>query len=553
MVVGCPACNQQVPQGEMNAHMQTCAKARAALGPRPMQPKTTKAAGASPKRSSDACTGSGCSSGGCSSGGCSSGGCGNGGCSDGSCSGGYSGGSCSGSGSGDSGGGPSTRENGGDDAPAAGSCSTGGCSSAGTSGGGAGGGGAAGSCGGGGRPGPGGAPLSLEVGPANADGLVPCNSCGRCFSQDRIAKHMWICCKLEHGPPRRQMAHSNTYCSTAPQLAARGGDTSTKRTSTGPGDRSADGHGHGSGKWKAESEAFRAAMRAARAGGSSGSTGGPRTGGGGGGCGSGGGGAPKSNGRQQQSDGRLACPHCTRTFAPIPWERHVKACPNIINKPKPLPTASPASPSSPASPGALASPASPALPTPPASPPAALRAGGARGAVQPAQPRSNARGNLRRQVEPPLRAPPAGKLKRLETTVAHQQAEIKQLRAEAREVQLEALVQQQEAEIARLKQQIAGGLGAVQDPALRGSKSAAEIWPHATSEKASLAPQLPVHSPMGDIVYAGGGAGAESPVAGSGSSAVAALRRGGTVNPGRPTSSDPTSRPLPRTGGFPSR
>lgn len=83
--------------------------------------------------------------------------------------------------------------------------------------------------------------------------------------------------------------------------------------------RGAGGGRGGLPKWKAQSEQFRAAMRAAN--------GGPEVGGKGGSNGYGGG-APA----YEPHDDRVQCPHCGRKFAELACERHMPHCEQSMKK-----------------------------------------------------------------------------------------------------------------------------------------------------------------------------------------------------------------------------
>lgn len=153
------------------------------------------------------------------------------------------------------------------------------------------------------------APMTLQ--PADSDGRIPCARCGRKFAQDRIAKHQYICTGLKHGPPRSPSKVG------AEAALARGAHSVAVRRSGGTRGRSGS-------SWRQQSQAFRAAMRAAR-----------------GlpparlddGCGSG-----AYSGGRAGADNFHPCPHCHRTFGPSAYERHVERCEHIINKPRAPPS-----------------------------------------------------------------------------------------------------------------------------------------------------------------------------------------------------------------------
>jgi len=166
----------------------------------------------------------------------------------------------------------------------------------------------------------------MAIQPASSDGRVRCAVCGR-NAPDRIAKHQFVCAGLKAGPARDPVKVATAAAAVTAARAPR------ERTRAPPQPR-------GGQRWRAQSEEFRAAMRAARGGGRRGgggysgySRGGYSGGyeddtGGGGGGGYGGGGGSVT--------GLLPCPHCTRTFSQAAWERHVPRCQFIVAKPSPV-------------------------------------------------------------------------------------------------------------------------------------------------------------------------------------------------------------------------
>ena len=136
--------------------------------------------------------------------------------------------------------------------------------------------------------------------------MSECSVCGRHFNSDRIAKHELICAKT----------HTTNKQPTRPNTAK---PSTTTTTHTPPPAAAATD------KWKSKHNDFQQAIQYAK----------------------------QLTAAQQQgiplaqlpppppsaNPDYLQCPHCQRRFSPTAAERHIAACANTINKPKPPPTA----------------------------------------------------------------------------------------------------------------------------------------------------------------------------------------------------------------------
>ena len=141
------------------------------------------------------------------------------------------------------------------------------------------------------------------AGAAGSGDMSECSTCGRHFNTDRIAKHEVICAKTHAKQTRRpQPAKPTTAAPSSSASAAAAGD---------------------SGKWKSKHSEFQQAIQYAK----------------------------QLTIAQQQgiplsslpppppstNPDYKQCPHCQRRFAPQAADRHIAACANTINKPKPPP------------------------------------------------------------------------------------------------------------------------------------------------------------------------------------------------------------------------
>ena len=133
--------------------------------------------------------------------------------------------------------------------------------------------------------------------PAPAD-MVPCSLCGRRFTSDRVQRHEAVCAKsqVKVAPNRPQTSHPSSAASTATAPA---------------------------GQWRSGHEEFQKALQYAKkltamqkAGVNIASLPPP---------------PPAAN------PDYVECPHCQRRFNKTAGERHIPACANTINKPKPPP------------------------------------------------------------------------------------------------------------------------------------------------------------------------------------------------------------------------
>jgi len=141
--------------------------------------------------------------------------------------------------------------------------------------------------------------------------LVPCSLCGRRFHPDRISKHEMACKKQQASDAKRaakiaaKQAARPPRPSTAPGVGGPGGQSNSKNDA-----------------WKSKHQEFQDAIKyakqmaaAQKAGISVASLPPP----------------PRS-----ENPDYVPCPHCGRRFNQQAAERHIPACKNTINKPKPL-------------------------------------------------------------------------------------------------------------------------------------------------------------------------------------------------------------------------
>ena len=146
-----------------------------------------------------------------------------------------------------------------------------------------------------------------DDGASGGGDMSECSTCGRRFNSDRIAKHELICAKThsKKQPTRPHTAKPTTAASTssaASTAAAAAADM----------------------KWKSKHSEFQQAIQYAKQ-----LTVAQKQG------------IPLSSlppPPPSTNPDYVQCPHCQRRFAPQAAERHIPACANTINKPKPPPT-----------------------------------------------------------------------------------------------------------------------------------------------------------------------------------------------------------------------
>ena len=138
-------------------------------------------------------------------------------------------------------------------------------------------------------------------GGAGSANTVPCAKCGRNFAEDRIAKHQKVC-KINSKPKKVKMFHKPITEKEKAKM-----DEVKEKTS----------------KWRQQHEDFVNAMKYNRkmdqvekAGGDIRKMAPP----------------PPSN-----QAGLVPCPHCGRKFGDVQAAKHIPACKNTVNKPKPPP------------------------------------------------------------------------------------------------------------------------------------------------------------------------------------------------------------------------
>ena len=141
------------------------------------------------------------------------------------------------------------------------------------------------------------------AGAGNSGDMSECSICGRNFNTDRIAKHELICAKTH----AKQSARPHTAKPT----------TTTTTTTTAA---SAD-----SLKWKSKHNDFQQAIQYAKQLTAAQKSGVPL--------------ASLPPPPPSLNPDYVQCPHCQRRFAPNAADRHIPACANTINKPKPPPQA----------------------------------------------------------------------------------------------------------------------------------------------------------------------------------------------------------------------
>ncbi|KAG5481616.1 hypothetical protein CUR178_06968 [Leishmania enriettii] len=135
---------------------------------------------------------------------------------------------------------------------------------------------------------------------------VPCSNCGRCFAPESLQKHERICTS------QKKRRVFNATKQRQPEGATAAAKTSALPPPSAP-----------KRDWKAESEAFRRALREARqvdqvlkAGGTAKDLPPPT---------------------YSTNPNYVPCPHCQRRFAPDVAARHIPRCANTVNRPKPPP------------------------------------------------------------------------------------------------------------------------------------------------------------------------------------------------------------------------
>eukprot|EP01116_Phalansterium_solitarium_P008927 TRINITY_DN2289_c0_g1_i1.p1 TRINITY_DN2289_c0_g1~~TRINITY_DN2289_c0_g1_i1.p1 ORF type:complete len:331 (-),score=34.96 TRINITY_DN2289_c0_g1_i1:158-1150(-) len=158
--------------------------------------------------------------------------------------------------------------------------------------------------------------------------MVSCRLCGRKFSdQSRLAIHNRSCTRSHPAKPVGVVAAVSkpaASCSPQKRTSSLPALVSPSSGTRGPPARSAArGKPKPLPKWKQQSLELRAALKAMRAH-ARGLPPPPM---------------PAALANAPKNDGYVQCPHCTRRFGPDSAQRHIAACKNTINKPKPPPKA----------------------------------------------------------------------------------------------------------------------------------------------------------------------------------------------------------------------
>ncbi|KAK3563778.1 hypothetical protein QTP86_034501 [Hemibagrus guttatus] len=139
--------------------------------------------------------------------------------------------------------------------------------------------------------------LSQESNPDADFQLVRCEVCNRKFKEDRLEKHISICQKTQK--PKRQVYNSSQYRAKGTELEE---FMKTNGRSKAPERKKSN--------WRQKHEGFVRNIRQAR---------GPAVGG--------------FKPSEDLNPDYVACPHCSRRFAPGPAERHIPKCQYIKSRP----------------------------------------------------------------------------------------------------------------------------------------------------------------------------------------------------------------------------
>lgn len=139
--------------------------------------------------------------------------------------------------------------------------------------------------------------LSPEDSPDAPHMLIPCDVCHRCFARDRLETHMRVCEKKLRKPQRKifDMSQHRAKGTELEEFMKTNGRSKTPEPKKN--------------NWRRKHEAFMQTMRQGR--------------------------AHEPQPVSSLNPDYVTCPHCGRTFAPGPAERHIPKCQNIRSRPAP--------------------------------------------------------------------------------------------------------------------------------------------------------------------------------------------------------------------------
>ncbi|XP_067312357.1 zinc finger C2HC domain-containing protein 1C [Pseudorasbora parva] len=139
--------------------------------------------------------------------------------------------------------------------------------------------------------------LSPERSPDAPHQLIPCDVCHRCFARDRLETHMRVCEKTLRKPQRKifDMSQHRAKGTELEEFMKTNGRSKTPERKKN--------------NWRQKHAAFMQTMRQGR--------------------------AHEPQPLSNLNPDYVTCPHCGRTFAPGPAERHIPLCQNIRSKPTP--------------------------------------------------------------------------------------------------------------------------------------------------------------------------------------------------------------------------